>query len=165
MPFRYSIATLPLLGGLWFAAVEDGPPLSGSARARLDVRWMVERGDHTYRLHGRYTVSSVAGDFTANIASDASPDLDESHIELPTGLYRVTLEPGYTLERTPVHSESEASLGVIAGAGVEVVPASLVSPNPLLLVVESGRVPPIGLTLIDMPGTGDEPASTCSTST
>jgi hypothetical protein len=82
-----------------------------------------------------------------SLSNDATPDASSSSVDVPTGLYRVTLEPGYTLERF--------------GDTVEVVPVSLVSPHPVVILAKEGRIAPLGLSLVDMPGTAAEPEETC----
>jgi hypothetical protein len=165
MSIRYFLITLPLVGAGLLALVGSNSPMLASMMpsgnpARLDVTWRVERGDHAYRLLGRYSIASVTGDFATSIASDPDLEATTSQVYIPKGLYSITLEPGYTLERVAAHART-AALGASDGAAVEAVPASLVSPNPLVVMAQPGGSLPIGLSLIDMPGTALDPTPTC----
>jgi hypothetical protein len=132
----------------------------GSDRARLSVHWRFDRGDYTYLLRGRYSVTRLSDGHVTSLANDSGSDLGASYIDVPTGLYRVALQPGYTLERFATPSADAAQGGFAAGSG-EVVPASLVSPNPVVVTATEGRIAPLRLSLVDMPGTAPEPEATC----
>lgn len=160
VPIRYLPMLLLVAGAGLLLAVASRSPWLADTHARLDVDWTFERGDYTYRLRGRYSVASTSGDFVTSISNDATPGTTGSHIDVPTGLYRVTLQPGYTLERF-VTQPALATRGALVDSTVEVVPASLVSPNPVLLMAKEGRVAPLRLSLVDMPGLAAEPEATC----
>jgi len=147
VPIRYLLTAFLLVGAGLLVATASRSPGMADHQARLDVNWRLDRGDYTYRLRGRYSIASLSDGFAASISNDATPGASSSSIEVPTGLYRVTLEPGYTLERV--------------GDGVEVVPASLVSPNPVVIMAKEGRIAPLGLSLVDMPAAAAEPEETC----
>lgn len=147
VPIRYLLTAFLLVGAGLLVATATRSPWMADHPARLDVNWRFERSDYSYRLRGQYSIASLSGDFVTSLSNDATPDASSSSIDVPTGLYRVTLEPGYTLERF--------------GDTVEVVPASLVSPNPVVIMAKEGRSVPLGLSLVDMPGTTAEPEETC----
>jgi hypothetical protein len=169
VPIRYVLFALLLLGaGLLTAIASDSPSMSDQ-RARMTFTWMVERGDHTYRLRGRYTITSSSGEFTTSVASDGSLDAAVSSVDVPTGLYSVTLEAGFTLERIAARhgAASHGATGFGAapeptgGAFVEPVPASLVSPNPVTVVAQQGRTAPVGLSLVNLSGAPEEHEASC----
>lgn len=149
VPLRYLLLALLLVGAGLILAAASRSPWMADHPARLDVRWRLDHGGYTYRLNGRYSIASLNGGFATTLSNDTYAA--SSSVEVPTGLYRVTLEPGYTLER----------FAAADAAGVEVVPASLVSPNPVVVLAKNGRIAPLGLSLVDMPGTAVEPEATC----
>jgi hypothetical protein len=156
----YAFWSSLVLGTVLLVAATTGSLSTTPERARVAVSWSVARGDYVYRLRGRYSISSVTDNFTTSIANGQSPAAtvsEISEIEVPAGLYRVTLESGYSLERSGEASAGEAS----AESSVEVVPAALLSQNPVLVSAEEGGVARLGLSLVDMPGTAAEPESTC----
>jgi hypothetical protein len=148
VPFRYLLTAGLLVGAaLLVAAASRSSPWLADHQARLDVNWRLDRGDYSYRLRGQYSIASLSDDFVTSVSNDATPDAAGSQLYVPSGLYRVTLEPGYTLERV--------------GNTVEVVPASLVSPNPVVIMAKEGRTTALGLSLVDMPATTVEPEEAC----
>jgi hypothetical protein len=151
VPFRYLLMALLLVGACLILAGASRSPWMVDHPARLDVRWRLDRDGYTYRLNGRYSISSLRGGFATSLSNEADPGATASSVSVPTGLYRVTLEPGYTLERFAAE----------AADGVEVVPASLVSPNPVVVMAKDGRIAPLGLSLVAMPATAVEPEATC----
>lgn len=156
----YGLAALLLVSaGLLIAAASSSVWPHG-APARLQVTWMVERGDYVYRLRGRYSIAGVADDFVTSVASDANPNAATSDVYVPSGSYRVTLEGGYTLERSAAPAADGAGEGPL-GTSSEVVPASVLSANPAVVFATTGRVTRLGLSLVDMPGTVTEPEQTC----
>jgi hypothetical protein len=144
--------------GLLVAATNPSPWL-GHDCGRLDVAWSVDRGDYSYRLRGRYSIASLGGDFVTSIASDADGDGMGADRCVPPGLYRVTLEPGYTLERVEAETTDDVRPALI-GESVE-VPAWLVSPNPVVLTAKQGRRASMGLSLVDLPAAAPDPEATC----
>jgi hypothetical protein len=159
VPIRYWLLGFLLMGAGLFVAASRSPGMADQ-RARLDVNWSFDRGDYTYRLRGRYSFASLSDDFATSISNAAEPGSSRSSIDLPAGTYRVTLEPGYTLERIEMGAGAQAR-GVLGGGTVEVVPASLVSPNPVVITAQGGRIAPLGLSLVDMPGMAADPEATC----
>jgi hypothetical protein len=126
----------------------------------LDFIWTVERGDYTYHLRGRYSIASMPRGFVTSVASTTERDAAVSHVYVPTGLYSLTLDTGYTLERLPARS-SEGAPETTAGEFVKTLPALLVSPNPLIVEAKEGRIAPIGLSLVDLSGVAGEDAPPC----
>jgi hypothetical protein len=148
MTVRSSLIVFLLAGTGWLVAATSRSPSTGANCGRLDVDWSVEHGDSTYRLRGRYSIASLSGHFMTSISSDAEPDATAVSLCVPEGLYRVTLEPGYTLERV----EADAVAGV---------PAWLVSPNPVVVTAKQGQPASMSLSLVDLPGMAAEPEATC----
>jgi hypothetical protein len=160
VPSRYLPIVFLLVGACLLVAAASRWPWLADDRARLAVNWMSDRGDYAYRLRGRYSIASVSEGYVTSISNDTRSDATASYIDVPVGLYRVTLEPGYTLERFVSPSADAARRGLV-GDSVEVVPASLVSPNPVLVMATEGHIAPLRPSLVDMPGTATEPEATC----
>jgi len=160
----YALLSSLLLGSVLLVAAASGSLSMARERARVAVTWSVTRGDYVYRLRGRYSISSVTDGFATSIANDLSSRDTPSEVYVPAGLYNVTLEAGYTLERFADPS-AEGATDSLAGPSVEVVPASLLSLNPVLVSAEAGSIARLGLALVDMPGTAAEPESTCMNGT
>lgn len=154
----YALSSSLLLGAVLLVAAVSSLSMARE-RARVAVTWSVTRGDYVYHLRGRYSISSATDEFATSIDHDASSRSSLSEVDVPAGLYRVTLEAGYTLERS-LDLSAEAPDHLV-GASAEVVPASLLSLNPMVVSVEEGGIARLGLSLIDMPGTAPEPESTC----
>jgi len=156
----YGLMPSSLVAAILLVAAASSAPGAPRATARMTVTWAAERGDYVYRLRGRYSIRGVSDDYATSIANDTSFGAATSDVYVPSGSYRVTLEAGYTLERSPAPSVAAVAVAP-SDASVEVVPASLLSGNPLVVFVETGRVARLGLSLVDMPGTAAEPEPTC----
>jgi hypothetical protein len=159
----YALVSSLLLGSVLLVAAASSWLSMARERARVAVTWSVTRGDYVYRLRGRYSISSFTDGFATSIANDLSSQDAVSEVYVPAGLYYVTLEAGYTLERSD--PSADGAPDHLVGAAVEVVPASLLSLNPVLVSAEAGGIARLGLSLVDMPGTAAEPESTCMNGT
>lgn len=154
-----SLAALVVGASLLAASGSSG----GGPCAPLAARWSADVGEHTYRLRGRYSIASLSGDGSASAASDgAGPaaSAEETDLCVPPGLYRVSLEPGYTLERSPVAPGAGEDPGGDSDAA-EVVPALLVSPEPLLVSARAGRAATLRLAVVDVSTSTAEPEALC----
>jgi len=127
-----------LLGaGVWLAMVGTPHPHE-PARAGIDIVWAVSKPHGTFRLSGRFVIRGLDGPFEANV-SNHDPSLTITHVEVPPGLYSLTLDEGFQLALT--------SAGPASSDAVEIVPASLMSPNPLLILAQAGRSAPAAIGL------------------
>jgi hypothetical protein len=120
--------------GAWLAVAGPDQP-SEPAPARIDIAWVVSKPLGTFRLNGRFVISALNEDFSTSVSNRADPNTDTSRVEVPPGLYSLTLDQGFELRRE----------GPDAERGV--APSSF-SPSPVLVLAQAGRNTPVELALV-----------------
>ena len=155
----YGLAAFLLISAALLVASAASSAWPHRAPARLEEAWQVQHGDYVYWLRGRYSIAGLANDFLTTVGNDPGADATTSVVYVPRGMYRVTLEHGYTLERVANGPTPERCEELVALAS-EAVPASLLS-NPVVILADAEHVTRLGLSLVDMPGTAAEPEPTC----
>jgi hypothetical protein len=127
-----------LASGAWLA-VAIGPHPHESAPARIDIVWAAPKPLGTLQLSGRFVIRGLDGPFEASV-SNHDPSVTVTHVEVPPGLYSLTLDEGYQLALT--------GAGRVEPDAEEIESARLLSPNPLLVVAQAGRSTPAALGVV-----------------
>ena len=127
-------------------------PLPGahleSGLAGLDIVWKSERANATYRLEGRFAVRGLSNGVSLSVSNETDLDRVATHLDVPPGMYSLTLNDGFQVRRLP--SNDDDTLGQ-ALETEETVAASLLSPNPLIVIAQAGRSTATGLSLVARP--------------
>ena len=111
--------------------VRSVTPATDSARLVLAFTGVSPAGV-TYRLSGVFTVRGLGSSFLATLSTEDDAGAASIELDVPAGAYQVLLEPGFQVRRTGSTTGS-------APEPVQLVNATLVSPNPLRIVVASGE--------------------------
>lgn len=136
------------------AVLCGGPSVLREAPARLDIAWTASNSLGTYHLRGRFVIRGLSDGSATSISNEFEPGAVQSHVDVPPGLYSLTLEDGFQLARVDPALrgsvlEDEQHEGLLrADPDAEIVAYRLLSPNPQLVLAQAGRDTRAGLALV-----------------
>jgi hypothetical protein len=129
--------------GMGLAVVDpDHPP--EPAPGRIDIAWVASKPLGTVRLQGRFVISALNGNVSTSVSNRASPNVDTSQVEVPPGLYSVTLDEGFELQREGPGAEPSGSSGSLA-------------PSPVLVLAQAGHTTHVALAIGTRPEQPEQP--------